>query len=470
MFQRRPPSRVEGTMQCLKNHRKMLLHQYNKATLEVERAESALRSAREINCKIAWTTAVANLAACRNNLDWQISKRRRLDESGVAVLDCGRDVELDSRAKKMNAKLRENDQECAASARTTEQSESASVKLKLTPARTEEQSESASVRVKLAANVGLRSIGAAATAVPPAEYEQERVRNPSVDKPESARSAQAESASAQVKLIAKQAATAEEFSGDQKLESARGAHAESVRQRANNVDLSSDGESPPRIEPSRSQSPRELQSEGEAWISLRGGCITCRSIPKTRAELDSWGADVVVILSTANQERREIIAESASDGVLLEWRCFDIVSLAKLTRKEYDAKDCKQLGQFAMYAHHHLQKGRKVALVGILDFKQEIVFPIYVLLRLPRPKAKSWTHHRRRWQCLEMLSGIRPALREMFSFWDDSFDLQGTADRIIADKEFQAELPTDLRREPGFRKPVSSAASASHPQDSEHPS
>ena len=89
----------------------MLQYLYGKARLEAKQAESAVRDARKRSCcEAEWMAAVTHLAGRRDNLEWQLTKKRRLDEDAVVILDTGGKVELDKRAKKANDKFREEEE------------------------------------------------------------------------------------------------------------------------------------------------------------------------------------------------------------------------------------------------------------------------------------------------------------------------------------------------------------------------
>ena len=151
MFSRQTSTRVEGSVKWLKNHRKMLQYLYSKARLEAKQAESAVRDARKRSCcEAEWMAAVTHLAGRRDNLEWQFTKKRRLDEDAVVILDTGGKVELDKRAKKANDKFREEEERAESASSSAEaesvrrgQDESASVNVKLT--RKRDVSDSASI-------------------------------------------------------------------------------------------------------------------------------------------------------------------------------------------------------------------------------------------------------------------------------------------------------------------------------------
>ena len=139
----RQTSRVEGSVKWLKNHRKKLQYHYGKARLEAKQAESVVRDARKRSCcEAEWMAAVTHLAGRRDNLEWQLTKKRRLDEDAVVILDTGGKVELDKRAKKANDKFREEEERAESASSSAEaesvrrgQDESASVNVKLTRKR-----------------------------------------------------------------------------------------------------------------------------------------------------------------------------------------------------------------------------------------------------------------------------------------------------------------------------------------------
>ena len=141
----------------------MLQFNYDKARLEVKQAESAVRDARKRSCcEAEWMAAVTHFAGRRDNLKWQITKKRRLDEDAVVILDSGGKVELDARAKKANDKLREEEERAESASSSAEaesvrrgQDESASVNVKLT--RKRDVSDSASILAAASAAESARS-------------------------------------------------------------------------------------------------------------------------------------------------------------------------------------------------------------------------------------------------------------------------------------------------------------------------
>ena len=112
----------------------MLRFERARAEAKVRDADSDLCAATRGKCLAAITTAASDLAACQKKMAWQDTKKRRMDDDHLIIIDGKADIMLNEEARRWNDQLRIREEDEVAALGATPWRKSASVQVKLTAA------------------------------------------------------------------------------------------------------------------------------------------------------------------------------------------------------------------------------------------------------------------------------------------------------------------------------------------------
>ena len=166
-----------------------------------------------------------------------------------------------------------------------------------------------------------------------------------------------------------------------------------------------------------------------AWIRVKAGWLAGFAQPRSKEELYSWGADVVVSLSHLHGRRRAHgIVEAAVSASTLKDHL--VCPISPVCEGDYTAEDCTGFACFVVWADFHLSQGHRVA----VHCKQGLLrtgVAIYLLLRWIRMDIE---------ECLSIMEKMRPEMYEEFLRNSPCRYLHDKAECIFNDSRFKAAV------------------------------
>ena len=178
--------------------------------------------------------------------------------------------------------------------------------------------------------------------------------------------------------------------------------------------------------------------EDGAWVRVKNAWLLARAEPKSKEELDSWGADAVAYLLTKSSQAEAIEKEAVSAGKL---KVLGVFPVQPTCTRDYIYNDCWQMGRFVAWADAQLTRGNKVV-VHCRQGQHRTGVAIYLLLRYIYGDWKE--------RCFSIMRDMRPLMLSELRRVTTHRHLVDKAESIFADSRFRNALSVAQRlHQPG---------------------
>ena len=165
---------------------------------------------------------------------------------------------------------------------------------------------------------------------------------------------------------------------------------------------------------------------------MKNAWLLARAEPKSKEELDSWGADAVANLLTHSSQAEAIVKEAVSAGKV-KMHCE--FPLQPICTTGYDYNDCWQMGRFVAWAEAQLTNGNKVVVHCRQGYHRTGV-AIYLLLRHIYGDWKD--------RCFSTMRDMRPMMLFELRRVTRNRHLEKKAESIFADSRFKNALAVSM--------------------------